>query len=299
MRKALSIAAALIALFLIGARALGQDRTEPVPDQKKPVLAVIPLEADGVSENMSLQVTQALGAEFAALGGFELVPAERVEAAMNQHSGPCDAGSAIEIGRALGADKVIRGTLAREGRAYVVEVELLDVASGQTLSSLRRDECQAQSLPACLGSLARALSPPGTGEAVQEGGAGEAIAIKAFRKFSGGYPTGELAVQLEKLNSQKAMGLFLAIPSLIWAVGMSAAAVVGYIQGGVHAEYASIGFLVSSPGWVLGGIGLALVFDAQKGINLIEKQVRGGDFRLGLNFDPRQRLYGFSVSFAF
>ncbi len=289
MRKAPSIAAVVVALFLIGSRAYGQNPPSPSPAQAKPVLAILPFQGEGVSESMVAQVTQALRAEFTALNGYELVPAEQVEVAMKERSGPCDAACAVEIGRALGADKIVRGSLRKDDRSYVVELQLVDITTGRVEGTPQAGDYQAQDLPLYLASVAAELSP--------QSKPAEVPAQAPISKKR--YPTSDIGGRLRGYRALKAVGYTIAVPSLIWGGGLTLLSLIALLSGGIAADYWLGPLIYSIPGDLLGMLGLGLIHSANQGIAALEKETLRAGFSLGLKLDPTKRVYGVSVSYTF
>jgi TolB-like protein len=70
---------------------------------------------------------------------FRVLERGRLEAVMKEiefsHSDLADKERQLEIGRMLAADQIVAGSLGRVGERYVISAALLDVQTGETLSS--------------------------------------------------------------------------------------------------------------------------------------------------------------------
>jgi len=138
----------LVLLLCIVLSAIAADAapTAQTPEAK-PRLAVIPLEAEGVSENDAAIATQYLTTELIRRGRFEVLEREYIADIMEEQALALvcnDVECAVEIGRVLAAENVLVGSVRRSGSDYVVNVRLIDVERGRIVGSTT-EECAAQS----------------------------------------------------------------------------------------------------------------------------------------------------------
>ncbi len=281
MRKALSIAAALVALFLIGSRAWGQTPA-------KPVLAVLPLDAEGVSGPMAAQVTRALQEELAKLECFELVPREEVEAATSRRTGAFDAASAAAVGKELLADKAVWGLLARSENEYIIRLGLVDVPTAREKPLLPgTQKCQAADMPVCLRGIAWLLAEsgaPGFSPAVaSEEGSGPA-------RFGKPLSQDEVQKRWHAYSTRVAVGTVIVVPSLAWTL----LTVVGMFG---HSEYKGLALFQAIPAFVGSVAGIALISGGRKGLAELKKQM--GGIQIEFRHDPGSRSWGFTLGYSF
>ena len=307
MRKALSIAAALIALFLIGSRAWGQIETSPAPAARKPILAVLPLEAEGISEQMAAQVTSVLRDELAALGCFELVARDRIDAALKGHSGLFSGNWAIVIGRDVSADKVVFGSLGLKDGAYQFDIRLLTVTT-QATEATPTVSCLAPELPKCLGQVASDLSSctrsRASNEPLEKTLENQALDRSKAKRDQGSLNLAALRARLswsqkKTLNeclSQKRMGEILLFPGMFWSILCGGVALAKTFSD-TESELALYALSIGLPGFILTATGAGLVIDAEGRIRKLARE--SGRASFGFQLDPRQRLYGFSISYTF
>lgn len=138
---------ALVLLLCIVLSAVAADEAPTVQaPEAKPRLAVIPLEAEGVSENDAAIATQYLTTELIRRGRFEVLEREYIADIMEEQALALvcnDVECAVEIGRVLAAENVLVGSVRRSGSDYVVNVRLIDVEQGRIVGSTT-EECSAQ-----------------------------------------------------------------------------------------------------------------------------------------------------------
>ncbi len=278
--------------------------------ESKPVLAVLPLEPQGMSTRWAIDVSREIQARIEALGCFELVPAGRIELAMSEHGGAVDPDSALAMASDLGASKLVRGTAGRSGNRYQLDLVLVDVPSGivETTASIK-EGCLPRDLSPCLDAMAAQLSPCLPRDAASRplraiedralaGTAEERMAqhvknLPLFRTELSPVDQGRLV----KYVSQREIGQAIAVPALAGVGAALALMLVSAGMGGIAAEYAGWPLAWGLPCAVVGGFGIELIVDANAKIrDLIRETER---VRMGFNFDPKQRLYGFSISYAF
>jgi TolB-like protein len=107
-------------------------------ESDKPRLAIIPLEAQDVSETDTSIATQYLTTEIIRQGRFWVLEREYMAEILEEQAMvlTCtDIECAIEIGRVLAAERVIVGSVARTGGNYVLTVRMIDVEKGSVIAS--------------------------------------------------------------------------------------------------------------------------------------------------------------------
>lgn len=92
-------------------------------------------------DHLGKLVPELLAAELAKRESFIVVERERLDQVMREHRlsglGIVDDSTAAELGKVLGAQSLISGTVGEAGPAYVVTVKMVEVESGQVLVSGR------------------------------------------------------------------------------------------------------------------------------------------------------------------
>ena len=108
-----------------------------------PRLVVPSMEGHNVADDLRASMTDALVAavrrqaqDYDVLGGNEVqallhVQAQKQQLACHDSS---NVGCLVEIGGALGADRMVFGTLDRVGKSFFLDVKLIDVAHARVLS---------------------------------------------------------------------------------------------------------------------------------------------------------------------
>lgn len=97
-------------------------------------LAVLDLESKGVDSSTTDILTETLRRELVNTKRFNIVDQSQIDDTMEevlpQMKGCTTMECAIEMGRMVGADKVLRGSISTLGKKYILEVRLIDLESG-------------------------------------------------------------------------------------------------------------------------------------------------------------------------
>ncbi len=107
-------------------------------ESSKPRLAIIPLEAQEVSETDASIATQYLTTEIIRQGRFWVLEREYMAEIMEEQAMilTCtDIECAIEIGRVLAAERVIVGSVTRSGGNYILTIRMINVEEGSVIAS--------------------------------------------------------------------------------------------------------------------------------------------------------------------
>ncbi|HXP90103.1 MAG TPA: CsgG/HfaB family protein [Fibrobacteria bacterium] len=110
---------------------------------KIPLVAVMPLTAEGVDDASALVVTDALSDQLMRDGRVRVMERTQMEKILKeqgfQQSGVCDGTDcALVMGKLLAIDRMVVGSLGKLGESYTLSVRVVDVASGEVLGSARR-----------------------------------------------------------------------------------------------------------------------------------------------------------------
>jgi TolB-like protein len=101
----------------------------------KPRVAVMPLEAKGVSSDLADGVTELLVTEVSGTGEFDVIERSQMKKILSeqvlQASGLADPSGAAEAGKLLSAKKMIVGSVSSFDFGKVVNIRLIDVETGK------------------------------------------------------------------------------------------------------------------------------------------------------------------------
>ncbi len=103
--------------------------------ETKPRVALMPLEAKGVSSTFADQITELLLSEVSATGQFEVIERSQLKKILGEqalvNTGAVDSTGAAEAGKLLAAKKMIVGSVSSFDFGKVINIRLIDVESGK------------------------------------------------------------------------------------------------------------------------------------------------------------------------
>lgn len=110
-----------------------------------PVVAVMPLQASEVTSGEVALVTDAIGSHLQKEGAFRVMERSQMEKILSeqgfQQSGACDAAEcAVQAGQMLGIDRMVVGSVGRLGSAWVLNLRMVAVGTGEVLASTSRSQ---------------------------------------------------------------------------------------------------------------------------------------------------------------
>jgi TolB-like protein len=110
---------------------------------KKPLVAISPLQAKKVDPEEVDLISEALAGELQSTGAFRVMERGQMDRILKeqgvQSSGLCDGNEcAVEVGKILGIDKIVVGSVGRIGTLFIINTRLVDVQTGEILASVRR-----------------------------------------------------------------------------------------------------------------------------------------------------------------
>jgi len=130
--------------YLIFTGVYGQ--IESLPDSgisKIKTLAVLPLEGKGISVQDSDILTQRLRSSLFNTDSFQLVERSIMEEILQeqglQQSGCTDEECAVEVGRLLGVEIMVTGTIGKIGSSYAIDIRLIEVETGKINNTVIRN----------------------------------------------------------------------------------------------------------------------------------------------------------------
>ena len=110
---------------------------------KRRYVAVMDLAAQGVDKASAQVLTDALGDEILRLKKVRLMERSQMQNILKeqgfQQSGACDVSEcAVQIGKVLGIDLMIVGTIGKIGATHTISVRAVDISTSEVIASTRR-----------------------------------------------------------------------------------------------------------------------------------------------------------------
>ena len=106
-------------------------------------VAVLQFDADNISESEVRILTNRLNTEIFNIGKFVVIERSQMEEIMKeqglQQSGCVSSECAVEVGKLLGVDAMITGSMGRLGSLYTISARMIDVESGRILNTVSKD----------------------------------------------------------------------------------------------------------------------------------------------------------------
>lgn len=116
-----------------------------IVDAQKVVVSVMDLKVtSGISQPEGEQLTNKLLNELASIKAFDVIDRGKRDEILNEwkwiQSGACDQSSClVEVGKMLGANKMIGGNIGKVGASYSVELQMVDVKTGKVEMPFSRE----------------------------------------------------------------------------------------------------------------------------------------------------------------
>lgn len=125
----------LFLMLLFNSTSIGEEL------QKKTLIALNSLLAQGITEHEAVTLTDVLRNELINTGKFQVMERGQMEEILKeqafQMSGTCDeAACLVEMGQLLGIEQLFAGTIGKVGRAYSINVRIISVQTGKILKSV-------------------------------------------------------------------------------------------------------------------------------------------------------------------
>ena len=102
-------------------------------------IAILDFDAKGVSKTEAGQLTNRLRNELFKTGAYVVLERGKMEEVLNeqglQQSGICETECAVEVGRLLGVQQMVAGSVGKVGDVFTVSARIFDVQSGKILKS--------------------------------------------------------------------------------------------------------------------------------------------------------------------
>lgn len=137
-----------------------------------PSAAVFPMQARGVDSNSVRIIEDALANDLLKTGKLRLLERSQMESILKeqgfQETGACDASEcAVKVGKLLGIENAVVGSLGLLGRTWVLNARLIDIGTGELLVASQRsltgeiDKVLTELVPNVTADLTRTSSAAG------------------------------------------------------------------------------------------------------------------------------------------
>jgi len=104
-----------------------------------PLVAVLNLALSGIPEQEAVIIVDLIGSAMANTGAFRILERGQRDKMLEElefsYSDMADEGTQIEIGRQLAADRIITGSLGALADRFILNIKLIDIERGETLSA--------------------------------------------------------------------------------------------------------------------------------------------------------------------
>jgi len=207
MKKIVSLGLAILIVFLDVGFVRGQEKRVLL------VLAVLPLQnLEEISEADAALITRIVQEEFFRMGKFRVLERADVDAALRDIHFPPeksgDAASAVNIGKRLGAKKVVAGSIGRNEGAWRIQLLLIDVAGGPAQSpGIFEASCRPEEIGFTIRNMVEYLAASVTSAGPEKmEKTGEEIAKPEPAKDEKRIPEKSLAKEKEEETKPSAMG---------------------------------------------------------------------------------------------
>lgn len=134
-----------------------------IPANANLTIGVLDFEARGVDEATTQAIADMLRTQIGQNSSVQLVERSRLDQVIReqnfQASYRVDPSTAVKLGRVVGAQKIIRGSVSRVGTSLTIHAEMVDVQTGRIDGScdVLCQRCAAQDLPEAVARLKPAL----------------------------------------------------------------------------------------------------------------------------------------------
>jgi len=98
-------------------------------------IAVMPLDANGISETEAAVLTDRLRSELFQTGEFEVIEREKMQAILEEQNFQLTGCSSnecmVEVGQLIGVRQMVGGSVSQFGRLFSISIRLIDVETGK------------------------------------------------------------------------------------------------------------------------------------------------------------------------
>ncbi len=183
-------------------------------------IAVLPLQANGISPSEAMVLTDELRSVMVQKGKYTVVERSNMESILTEQgfqlSGCTSAECAVEAGKLLGVNKMVTGSVGKLGELYNINIRLFDVGTGRIEKTVsQKHEGSVEELLDIINKLGYEISASGTLSSQDD---------KADAKDTGQYGNQPEELQTVSYWTGNRIGLWLGInfprTSTISEVGM-------------------------------------------------------------------------------
>lgn len=111
--------------------------------QAKKTLAVLELNAEGISDSEVRIISDRIRALLFDSGNFSVIEREKMNSVLQeqgfQQSGCVSDECAVEIGQLIGVQQMVAGSIGKIGNLYTINVRIIDVQSGKVIKTAYED----------------------------------------------------------------------------------------------------------------------------------------------------------------
>ncbi len=110
-----------------------------------PMVAVMPLETSDVTPGEAQLLGDAIGTRIQRTGAYRVMERSQMEKVLSeqgfQQSGVCSGTEcAVQVGQVLGIDRMVVGSVGRMGTAWVLNLRMVSVTTGEVVGSSSRSQ---------------------------------------------------------------------------------------------------------------------------------------------------------------
>jgi TolB-like protein len=145
-------------------RLVGTTR-EPLLSGEKPVtIAILDFEAPTADPTLGRAVSDMLRSRLSGVKNIRFVERSRMQQLIGeqnfQNSDRADINSAVKLGRLLGAEKMVFGSVSRLGRTFTINVRLVDVETAvvEGVREVLCQQCTDEDLPGAIAELSASVA---------------------------------------------------------------------------------------------------------------------------------------------
>jgi TolB-like protein len=156
MEKKLKLLRLIQILIWVSAAALAAETP-------KTSIAVLDLDATGISSQEAKTLTDRLRSELFSIGTFDVMEREKMNEMTKeqrlQSSGIVSDEMVVEIGKVIGVKNMVAGSIGKLGAKYLLNLRLVNVESGKIMATASEEcECQLEELSSAMDKMALQLS---------------------------------------------------------------------------------------------------------------------------------------------
>ena len=120
-------------------------------EKSKTAIAVLDLDADGISTSESNIISARLRTELFNTGKFNVLERDKMDEILNEQgfqlSGCTTNECIVEVGKLTGVEKMVAGGIGRIGKLITINIRLIDVETGELIKTATDDcECSIESI---------------------------------------------------------------------------------------------------------------------------------------------------------